>query len=85
MIDLHRLMYHPWTWGIWLMKDLAQLLYSSEVKGVDTRDQLAFWMHYRGPGSRRWSYRLLRWAILFKWRRYRRHNQRLQERRKQAA
>jgi Lipopolysaccharide kinase (Kdo/WaaP) family len=85
MIDLHRLTYHPWTWGIWLLKDLAQLLYSSEVQGVDTRDRLAFWMHYRGPGSQRWSYRLLRRAILFKWRRYRRHNLRLQERRNQAA
>ncbi len=85
MIDLHRLTYHPWTWGVWLMKDLAQLLYSSEVTGVDTRDQLAFWMHYRGPGSRRWSYRLLRWAILLKWRRYRQHNLRLQARRNQAA
>ena len=85
MIDLHRLTYHPWAWGIWLLKDLAQLLYSSEMPGVDTRDRLAFWMHYRGPGSRRWSYRLLRWAVLFKWGRYRRHNQRLQERRNRAA
>ena len=85
MIDLHRLTYHPWTWGVWLLKDLAQLLYSSEIQGVDTRDQLAFWMHYRGPGARRGSYRLLRWAILFKWRRYRRHNLRLQERRNKAA
>ena len=50
LIDLHRLGRHPWTWPWWRMKDLAQLLYSTEVPGVDARDRLYFWRMYRGPG-----------------------------------
>ncbi len=53
LIDLHRLTHHPWTWWQWQLKDLAQLLYSSDVKGVDVRDQLAFWKHYLGPGAQK--------------------------------
>src|SRR5262249_38279011 len=63
LIDLHRLAQHPWTWWLWRVKDLAQLLYSSEVAGVDVRDQVSFWRHYRGlgprPGAERW---LRRWV-----------------------
>ena len=75
LIDLHRLAHHPWTWRVWQVKDLAQLLYSSEVAGVDVRDRLSFWRHYRGPAgpagsADRW---LLR-AVRLKWRRYRAHN-----------
>ena len=58
------------------MKDLAQLLYSSEVPGVDARDRLYFWRMYRGPGPRRPADRLLERLVLFKWGRYRRHNAR---------
>lgn len=70
IIDLHRLSHHAWGWRIWQAKDLGQLLYSSEVAGVDARDRLRFWQAYGGGPSwmRRW--------ILFKWRRYRRHNNR---------
>jgi heptose I phosphotransferase len=82
LIDLHRLAHHPWTWWQWQLKDLAQLLYSSDVPGVDSRDQLAFWMHYRGPGAQRWSSRWLRRLVVFKWRRYARHNQRRKRRMK---
>jgi heptose I phosphotransferase len=74
LIDLHRLTHHPWTWWLWVLKDLAQLLYSSEVPGVDVRDQITFWKHYRGPGPRRSGARWLRRLVVFKWRRYRRHN-----------
>lgn len=80
LIDLHRLTHHPWTWWIWQLKDLAQLLYSSNVPGIDARDQLAFWMHYRGPGAQRWSSRWLRRLVVFKWQRYARHNQRRKKR-----
>jgi heptose I phosphotransferase len=76
LIDLHRLTYHPWSWRIWQLKDLAQLLYSSDVPGVDARDRLLFWREYRGPGPNRPALPLLRWFILFKWRRYKRHNAR---------
>ena len=83
LIDLHRLARHAWTWRLWQTKDLAQLLYSSAVAGVDTRDQLYFWGHYRGAGPRRGADRWLRWWVLFKWRRYRRHNLRRKARQRQ--
>jgi heptose I phosphotransferase len=76
LIDLHRLTHHPLTWLIWQTKDLAQLLYSSELPGVDARDRLNFWRAYRGPGPRRATHRWLRYWVLFKWGRYRRHNAR---------
>jgi heptose I phosphotransferase len=76
LIDLHRLTHHPWSWRLWRLKDLAQLLYSSDVPGVDARDRLWFWREYRGPGPRRPARRWLRWLVLFKWRRYQRHNAR---------
>lgn len=75
VIDLHRLAHHPWTWRVWQVKDLAQLLYSSEVEGVTVRDRLRFWRLYLGAAEGtvgRW----LRWCIVVKWRRYRRHNAR---------
>jgi hypothetical protein len=74
LIDLHRLGRHPWTWRLWQVKDLAQLLYSSEVHGVDARDRLRFWRLYLGPGRRGRAGRWLRWCVALKWRRYRRHN-----------
>lgn len=74
MIDLHRLGHHPWTWAVWQMKDLAQLLYSSEVDGVTDRDRLAFWRAYQGPTPRHWWDAWLRWLVVLKWRRYRAHN-----------
>jgi heptose I phosphotransferase len=74
LIDLHRLAHHPWTWPVWLIKDLAQLLYSSEVEGVTPHDRLLFWRLYLGAGCHTWAGRWLRRAVVFKWRRYRRHN-----------
>jgi heptose I phosphotransferase len=84
LIDLHRLAHHSATWRIWQTKDLAQLLYSSEIVGVDARDQLAFWRAYRGPGPYLRGGGWLRRLVLFKWRRYRRHNARNQRRRQDA-
>lgn len=74
LIDLHRLAHHPWTWWWWLLKDLAQLLYSSEGACVDARDQAAFWKFYRGPGPGSRASRWLRRLVVMKWRRYRAHN-----------
>ncbi len=48
------------------MKDLAQLLYSSEIAGVDPRDRLYFWQMYRGPGPRAWADRWLVQFVLFR-------------------
>ena len=76
LIDLHRLGHHPWTWRLWQLKDLAQLLYSSDVPGVEARDRAQFWREYRGPGPHRAGHRWLRWLVLLKWRRYRQHNAR---------
>jgi heptose I phosphotransferase len=81
LIDLHRLAHHPRSWPMWAVKDLAQLLYSSDVPGVTARDRLRFWKLYRpaDEGGRGWFWRLLmRRLIRFKWRRYVRHNRKRQ-------
>lgn len=74
MIDFHRLAHHPLTWAFWISKDLGQLLYSSEVAGIDARDRLRFWRAYLGPRRRtRWG-RWLRRLVLLRGGRYRSHN-----------
>jgi len=79
LIDLHRLNHHPRTWRIWQTKDLAELLYSSDILGIDMRDRLAFWRAYRGAGPVRPRCSWTRWFILYRWRRYRRHNARAEK------
>lgn len=74
LIDLHRLGRHPWAAYLWQVKDLGQLLYSSEIIGVNAQDRLWFWRCYLGPAYGTWHERLLRRFIVFKWQRYRRHN-----------
>jgi heptose I phosphotransferase len=74
MIDLHRLAHHRLGWRVWQVKDLAQLLYSSEIVGVDARDRAYFWWQYLGRRRRGRLARFLRQLVLWKWRRYRRHN-----------
>jgi heptose I phosphotransferase len=76
LIDLHRLGHHRLGSRYWQVKDLAQLLYSSEVPGIDNRDRLRFWRQYLGPERRGWSATLLRYGIWLQWRRYQRHNRR---------
>ncbi len=76
MIDFHRLAKHSLTWPIYLVKDLGQLLYSSEVEGVDARDRLRFWHAYLGPLRRTLRGRLLRWFVRLKGWRYKDHNAR---------
>ena len=65
---------------MWQIKDIAQLLYSSEVVGVDARDRLWFWRKYLGTRTDRRLGRWLRRLIQFKWRRYRQHNARRKSR-----
>lgn len=71
VIDLHRLAHHRLTGLWWKVKDLAQLLYSSEIAGVNARDRIAFWRAYAGNKK---SGSLLARMIRKKWRLYRRHN-----------
>jgi heptose I phosphotransferase len=80
LIDLHRLKRHRLTWRFWQIKDLAQLLYSSEIVGVDDRDRLRFWRAYLRDERGSWLAELLRRCVVLKWRRYRRHNTRIFER-----
>ncbi len=77
MIDLHRLARHTLTGMWWQVKDLAQLLFSSEVEGVTPRDRVRFWKMYRAnwPGGRGPSERLAR-LIRWKSRFYQRHRAR---------
>jgi heptose I phosphotransferase len=74
LIDLHRFGHHPWTSWWWRIKDLAQLLYSSEIPGVTVRDRVRFWKTYLAGTPVSWGGRFSRLAILARWRRYRRHN-----------
>jgi heptose I phosphotransferase len=76
MIDLHRLARHPFTAAWWLVKDLAQLLYSSEVPGVTARDRVRFWKLYRAGWPGRPPGEWLRPLVRLKWQLYRRHNRR---------
>jgi heptose I phosphotransferase len=74
MIDLHRLGHHPFTAAWWRLKDLAQLLYSSDIAGVTARDRLRFARRYAGRQRRSLGWRLTRWAVGVRWQNYRRHN-----------
>ena len=74
MIDLHRLGHHPITAPWWRLKDLAQLLYSTDVPGVTARDRLRFWRLYAGAARRRGLGPWLKRLILVRWRNYQGHN-----------
>lgn len=74
LIDLHRLSHHPWTWRWWQAKDLAQLLYSSDIVGVSAADRLWFVRNYLGQTWSRRAPWWLRWTIRFKAWSYHRHS-----------
>jgi Lipopolysaccharide kinase (Kdo/WaaP) family len=76
MIDLHRLGRHSLTRRVWQIKDLAELLYSSEVAGVTDVDRNYFWRCYLGQECGFVESVLLRWLVLAKYHRYRAHNNR---------
>jgi heptose I phosphotransferase len=74
MIDLHRLSRHRLTGAWWRLKDLAQLLYSTDVPGVTARDRVRFWRLYAGPARRCSFGPWMKWLILIRWRNYQGHN-----------
>jgi heptose I phosphotransferase len=74
LIDLHRLGHHWLLWPVSQVKDIAQLLYSSDVHGVTAEDRQAFWELYSRGFPRLWAACLKR-LVLLKGRRYRGHNQ----------
>lgn len=80
LIDLHRLARHRALWRIWQSKDLAQLLYSSDVEGITDRDRLYFWKEYLGEEGRQGRQSFIKRLILYRWRRYRRHNEKRRQR-----
>jgi heptose I phosphotransferase len=71
VIDLHRMTRHRLT-GPWRRaKDIAQLLYSSDVPGVTDADRRGFWAKYRAHTPFAW---LVGALARLKWRVYQRHN-----------
>jgi len=76
LIDLHRLRRHRIAAGWWLTKDLAQLLYSSDVCGVTPRDRLRFWKLYRLGWPGRPPGNWLRPVVRWRGRLYQRHERR---------
>jgi hypothetical protein len=85
MIDFHRLAHHPFTRAFWISKDLGQLLYSSEVEGIDARDRLRFWRAYLGPRRNSRMGRWFRSLVLLRGRRYREHNAKAEAKRTIAS
>ncbi len=74
LIDLHRLAKHRLFSYRWRWKDLGQLLFSTHgVPGVESRDCLRFWMHYRRLMRLRYP-RLEAKAVQAKAARYLAHN-----------
>jgi hypothetical protein len=74
MIDFHRLAHRTVFWRWWQLKDLAQLLYSSDVSGITARDRLRFWRLYAGPTRRHGIGPWLRRLIVLRGKNYRDHN-----------
>ncbi|QEH37361.1 Lipopolysaccharide core heptose(I) kinase RfaP [Aquisphaera giovannonii] len=74
LIDLHRLGVHALWPDRWRWKDLGQLLFSTEgIDGIDRRDVLRFWKHYRRRvrmARPAWQARMIQMKAM----RYREHN-----------
>ncbi len=74
LLDFLRLKHHRWNRRRWQVKDLAQLLYSSELPGISDRDRIGFMHAYLQCGKLDRPGRSLIKAVARKARRYRRKN-----------
>ena len=72
LIDLGRL--HRSRWSRWQVKDIAALLFSSDLPGVTRTDRLRFFRKYLGLEKLDDRARRLARRIMWKAERYRRHN-----------
>lgn len=80
MIDFHRLLRSAWQFRRFQVKDLAQLLFSTDgVTGVTLRDAMRFWRAYRTADGPDWPTppRALRRLVRWKAAHYLRHNRKL--------
>ncbi len=74
LLDLLRLKHHRWNSRRWQVKDLAELLYSSDLAGIETRDRLRFMHTYLGCTKLDRDGRRLIESVVKKAARYRRQN-----------
>jgi len=79
LLDFLRLKQHRWNKRRWQVKDLAELLYSSDVPGIDTRDRLRFMHAYLGCRKLNQKGRRLVRSVVRKAARYRRQNRKSSE------
>lgn len=73
LIDLARLKHSRWP--RWRVKDLAQLLFSSDLPGITRTDRLRFFLHYLQIDRLNAAARRLLTRVVAKAARYRRHNE----------
>lgn len=85
LIDFHRLAHHRHLWRLWQSKDIAQLLYSSDVTGVTWRDRWRFWKLYLGEQEKHHKRGWLSWMIRWRWGNYRNHNEKRRRRELEKA
>lgn len=74
LLDYLRLKHHRWNRRRWQVKDLAELLYSSDVPGVDARDLVRFMHAYLDCRKLDSDARRLVKSVVSKAARYRRQN-----------
>ena len=83
LIDLLRLA-HSWR-SRWQVKDLAQLLFSSDLAGIQPEDRLRFFKRYLGVDRLTGAARRLRMRVEWKAWLYHRHNKKLEDRVRREA
>ncbi len=74
LLDFLRLKHHRWNRRRWQVKDLAELLYSSDLAAIETRDRLRFMHAYLGCAKLDRDGRRLVKSVVKKAARYRRQN-----------